>query len=446
MKLKSLLLITLLLFNLQSIAQGQKTVTYEFENMLHKWQQEHKVPVVGIGIIEDGKVAYVKSFGEHRKGVPASAETIFTVASLTKPIFALTMLKLIDRGELTLDEPLYPHHLDPDLKVDNNLKKLNARYVLSHQSGFVNWRNMSPTKKLTFNFEPGSQYLYSGEGYEYLRKAIENKTRRTLPELAKDILFEPLELADIAFTWNTNWNMDNVAYPYNKNLEEYDYAPRTELNAAAGLQTTIKDYTEVCAYVLNGGGLSKSLFNDMILPQVQVKENLFYGLGWEIIPLLSNNESVLMHSGDENGIKTMVVLLPKSKKGIVVFTNGDDGFKVYQKVIESYLEEGKEIFEIKSKKVIPIENYKIPAEALQNYTGTFQIKENVTFEIVESNGKLNLLIRGQSPFKLVAQTKTIFQVDEEIKVEFINNEMEQPTAVIIYQYGVKSYEGKRIKK
>ena len=419
---------------------------YSFEKMLPEWQREYNVPAVGVGIIEDGELSYSKVFGEQKKGVPATNETIFTVASLTKPIFATVVLNLIENNEFNLDEPLYKYHLDPDLKVDANLKKLNARFVLSHQSGFANWRNMSPSKKLMFNFEPGSQYLYSGEGYEYLRKSIENKTGKDLPQLAQKLLFTPLNLNDIAFTWNTKWDMGKVAYPHNKQLEEYGYAPRTELNAAAGLQTTISDYTKVCAFVLRKEKLSESLYNEMISPQVKIKEQLFYGLGWEIIPTLSNGELVMMHSGDENGIKTFVMLLPKSKRGMVIFTNADEGFKLYQKIIESYYNEGEEVFKIKNKKMIPVEKYNLSKEEIQNYLGTFQIKENVTFSIVEENGKLNMIIPGQLPYKLVAQSKKEFLVDEELKVEFVIEESGDINSVILYQYGVKSYEGKKITK
>ncbi len=144
---------------------AQNETKYTFEKMLPEWQEEHKVPAVAIGIIEDGELSYAKVFGEQRIGVPASTKTLFTVASLTKPIFSTVVLNLVSQGKLTLDEALYQYHIDPDLDVDDNLKKLNSRFVLSHQSGFVNWRNMSPSKKLAFNFEPGSQYLYSGEGY-----------------------------------------------------------------------------------------------------------------------------------------------------------------------------------------------------------------------------------------------------------------------------------------
>ncbi|GMN06156.1 hypothetical protein MTsPCn5_15450 [Croceitalea sp. MTPC5] len=425
-------------------AFGQGGTTSDFEEKLPKWQEEHKVPAVAIGIIENGKVTYTKVFGEQRIGLPANNQSIFTVASLTKPIFATVVLNLVSQGKLSLDEPLYKYHLDPDLKVDDNLKKLSARFALSHQSGFVNWRNMSPSKKLKFNFEPGSQYLYSGEGYEYLRKALQNKLGEDLPKLAEEVLFKPLELTNIAFTWQSNWDMKKVVYPFDKNFGEYEYAPRTELNAAAGLLTTIKDYTEVCAYVINGAAFSKPVFEDMASPQVKVKENLFYGLGWEVIPELSNKESVIMHSGDENGIKTFAVLLPKSKKGMVIFTNANEGYKVYQKVVETYLDEGKEIFEIKAKKMVPTEKYIVPVENLENYTGTFQIKENVTFNIVAENGKLNLVIPGQKSVRLVAQTEMVFLVDEELKVEFVKGGNQSFDNVVLYQYGVKSYEGKRI--
>ena len=423
---------------------GQTKAIDVLERAIPKWQETHKVPAVAVAIIEDGQVLYTNTFGEQRKGVPASTETIFTVASLTKPIFSMVALHLIGKGELSLDEPLYTYHIDPDLEVDENLKKLNARNILSHQSGFVNWRNMSPSKKLEFKFKPGSQYLYSGEGFEYLRKALTNKTGKTLPQWANEVLFNPLQLTNISFTWNPEWDLEKVAYPYNANLEEYGYAPRTELNAAAGLLTTIEDYAEVCSYVLNGGSLPKSLFKEMITPQVQVKDNLFYGLGWEIIPSLSNGELTMMHSGDENGIKTFVVLLPKSRRGMVVFTNADEGFKVYRKVVASYLKEGKEIFDIKNKKMVPIEKYKIPIERLKSYTGHFEIKEHVAFDVVEDKGKLNLVIPGQKPVRLVAQTESIFLVDGEVKVEFVKNEEERFHWVLIYQYGVKSYEGKRM--
>jgi len=417
---------------------SQNVVSYEFERYISDWQKEHDVPVVAIGIIENGRVQYTEVFGQQSNGIPADKQTIFTVASLTKPVFATIVLNLIEHKKLKLDEPVFKYYIDPDVKDDIRLKMLTPRFILSHQSGFVNWRNMSHTKKLAFNFTPGEQYLYSGEGYEYLRHAIENKTNKKLTALAHNTLFQPLGLKAIDFVWNEQWNRAKLAIPHN-NL------PNTELNAASGLLTTIEDYTRFCAFVVNGEGLSNSLFKEIIKPQVKVKEGLYYGLGWEIIPNLSNNESVMMHSGDGDGVKTLVVLLPKSKRGIVVFTNGNNGYKVYEKVVSSYLKEGKQIFELKNRKLVPEEKYSISFEDLKNYTGTFKIKENVTFDVITDTNTLKLIIPGQSPFKLVAQSKNEFLVDDEIKVEFVWNESNKLESVITYQHGIKSYQGNKVK-
>ena len=65
--------------------------------------------------------------------------------------------------------------IDPDIMKHPFIERLTTRHVLTHQSGFSNWRSQNPDGKLRFNFEPGSEYLYSGEAFEYLRIALENK-------------------------------------------------------------------------------------------------------------------------------------------------------------------------------------------------------------------------------------------------------------------------------
>lgn len=68
---------------------------------------------------------------------------------------------------------------DPDIADNPYVKKLTTRIILSHQTGFPNWRGNNADGKLTFEFEPGTKYQYSGEGYEYLRKALEKKFKKS---------------------------------------------------------------------------------------------------------------------------------------------------------------------------------------------------------------------------------------------------------------------------
>ena len=151
------------------------------------------MPVLGLGIIEDGKLKQIKVFGEIGKGQAAPYNTIFNVASLTKPVTAIVALKLVSLGKWNLDEPVYKYWTDPDIAHDPRNKKLTTRIILSHQTGFPNWRWLSDSKKLNFQFDPGTQYQYSGEGFEYLKKALEKKFHKSLPQLANELIFQPLK-------------------------------------------------------------------------------------------------------------------------------------------------------------------------------------------------------------------------------------------------------------
>jgi CubicO group peptidase (beta-lactamase class C family) len=109
--------------------------------------------------------------------------------------------------------------------------------------------------------------------------------------------------------------------------------------------TTIQDYTTFALVCLNGNGISEKLNEQIHTPQIMVKErkDIGVGLSWIVVKNLKGGEYALMHSGSDPGIKTLIVLLPKSKRGLVVFTNADNGKKVYEQVLRDLLNVGDEI-------------------------------------------------------------------------------------------------------
>jgi CubicO group peptidase (beta-lactamase class C family) len=87
----------------------------------------------------------------------------------------------------------------------------------------------------------------------------------------------------------------------------------------------------------------------MTTNQVETKKGEYFGLGLVIYDL-GNGETALSHSGADNGVQTIFFMLPKTKQGIVIFTNVDDGYKVYEKLLTHYLgDNGKKIIEIETK-------------------------------------------------------------------------------------------------
>jgi CubicO group peptidase (beta-lactamase class C family) len=205
---------------------------------------------------------------------------------------------------------------------------------------------MNKDNKLAFEFTPGTKYQYSGEGLEYLRKAMERKFHKTLDQLANELIFKPLEMNDTQFFWTNKTDSTRFAIGYNAMSVPYKTIKNKTANAADDLLTTIEDYGKFLVSVMNGTDLSKSVFEEMTKHQIQTKNGKFFGLGFEIYQL-GNGEYALSHGGSDKGVQTIMFILPKTKQGMLIFTNADEGYKVYEKLIKHYLgDNGQRIFDI----------------------------------------------------------------------------------------------------
>lgn len=335
--------------HLPSNENKNETSLFDNNQEIEKWLKENNVPTLGIGVINNGKLQEVNVFGELKKGITAPYNTIWNVASLTKPVTAIVTLKLVSLGKWDLDKPLDKYWIDPDIAKDENHKLLTTRIILSHQTGFPNWRSFNESGKLDFKFKPGTQYQYSGEGFEYLRKALEKKFNKKLEQLADELVFKPLKMNDSQLVWNDKIDLSRFAIGYDNKGNAYEPTKNKTANAADDLMTTISDYGTFLCSVMNGDGLSKKVFDDMTSHQVETKKNKYFGLGFEIYDL-GNNEYALSHGGADKGVQTLVFMLPKTKQGLIIFTNVDDGYKVYEKLLLHYLgENGKKLIEIETK-------------------------------------------------------------------------------------------------
>jgi CubicO group peptidase (beta-lactamase class C family) len=147
------------------------------------------VPGVSAALVERGAVAWSEGFGVFRgdRSGRIAAETVFAVASLSKPPFAHLVVRLCNGGLLDLDTPLaefYPepydaYGLDPHAPA---LKQITARQVLCHSSGLGNWEDEDMGR---IGFPPGSRWHYSGEGYVYLQAVVEHLTGSSLEQVAE---------------------------------------------------------------------------------------------------------------------------------------------------------------------------------------------------------------------------------------------------------------------
>ncbi|MEP7373994.1 MAG: serine hydrolase domain-containing protein [Chitinophagaceae bacterium] len=340
--LKKQLLVCVFSPLVSSPAFSQPSITLAPDSVLKAMMLKEKIFALGIGVIENGEIKQTKVLGELKAGVPAPGNTIFQVASLTKPITEITTLRLVSKGLWNLDEPLFHYWTDPDVKADPRHKLLTTRHIITHQTGFMNWRWLHSTGKLTFDFDPGKKTQYSGEGLEYLKKSLENKFKTPFEQIVAQYLFAPDSLNDTRFTWDQTMDESRYAVAHDKDGKPYEIRKNTEASAADLLMTTVQDYAQFGVNVLKKKGLSAGVYEDMISYQAADKK---FGLGWELFKNLKNGELALIHSGSDPGVRTIIILLPKSKRGLVIFTNSDNGMNMVLAIIRQSLDIGEELIE-----------------------------------------------------------------------------------------------------
>src|SRR5579863_2486785 len=195
--------------------------------------REAEIPWLSIAVVRDGKTYWLQNFGVRdakTKGA-VTDDTAFNVGSLSKPVFAYGVLKLVDQGKLGLDVPLTTYLPKPYIEGDDRLQKITARIVLSHRTGFPNWRNNDP---LRIYFKPGERFSYSGEGMVYLQKVVEQVTGKPLNDYMQEAVFVPLGMTSSSYVWRKDFD-DTAASGHDAEGAPVDLLKPKEANSAASL-------------------------------------------------------------------------------------------------------------------------------------------------------------------------------------------------------------------
>ena len=313
---------------------------------------EYKVPGAAVAIVRNGAIEYSGSWGKRQtdKDAQIDDQTLFPAASLTKPVFAYGALLLVRDGKLDLDRSLSDYLDELYIEGDERLTEITARMVLSHTSGFPNWRpghwTGSP-EPLTILFEPGTNFKYSGEGYNYLQRVVEKITGQPLDIYMKDAVLDPLGMKDSYFVWDKAMEPvmvtphDNWGHP----AEKRQWRPEKPMGAGT-LFTTIEDYARFLAAMLltkdppeqtfpSTQKLSSRDLEKMLEPQIEIDNPFAWSLGWGLEK--HEGDWYFWQWGDNPGIKHFAVGSRSQKLAVVVFTNGQNGKKVYRPIIETIL-------------------------------------------------------------------------------------------------------------
>lgn len=318
------------------------------EREIPKIMEAANVPGLSIAVIRDGQIFWTRAFGVQSRetNIPVNENTMFEAASLTKTVTAYAAMRLMERGELELDRPLFEYFPDKEYKKlsgDERYKQLTARLVLTHTTGLPNWG-------FKLIREPGKQYGYSGEGFLYLGRTIEQISGMSLQEFVQNEIFEPLEMTHTSYVWNEAYE-ENGASGHDRHGVAHRKRKNTEPNGGASLLTTAQDYATFLCAILNNQGLKEETIDQMVSTQVkatkwgkdELDEHISWGWGWGIQP--GNVGYGFWHWGDNGDLRAYTVTYKDRGDGLVYFSNSNNGLSIAKSVVALVMDDPQWAFE-----------------------------------------------------------------------------------------------------
>lgn len=374
MSLKNYCFTIFSIFYITSVSFGQNIVrldkaeitAIDLDKKVESLMKIAKVQGLAVTVFNHNKPIYKKSFGYKNLTTKEliNNNTNIYGASLSKPVFAVMVMQLVEKGLLDLDKPLQSylpkliydykptkkwHDNYQDLKEDSSYFKITARMCLNHTSGFPNWRWDEPDQKLRVKTIPGSRYSYSGEGLVYLQVVLEHLFNKPLEQMMQENIFRPLKMNNSSYTWQLEFEKD-YCFGHNTSGELYEKDKDNDARAASTLETTLNDYTLFTEAVLNNKLLKKSTTKTMFTQQIKIKSveqfgplrlkdsntnngiNLGYGLGWVL--LQSPYGTGAFKEGHGDGFQHYSIIFPQSGTGIIIMSNSDNAESIFKELLE----------------------------------------------------------------------------------------------------------------
>lgn len=345
-------LLTIAIFLLPAYHVSAKSLESKLDTQVKVGMMRTHTQGLAVAVIDNGTVKLVKTWGKRNtNGDPLTPDTVMYGASLTKAVFAYTVMQLVEEGKINLDtsiaaylpKPL-PEYADEEDKYagwqylagDERWRQLTPRILLTHSSGFSNFGFLEPDGKLKFHFDPGKRYAYSGDGFILLQFVIERGLELDVGNEMQQRVFDKLDMHNTSMVWRPDFST-NLAdgWKIDGNIEPHD--ERSKTRAAGSMDTTISDFAKFAAAYMRGDGLKQRSRDELTAAQLKITtasqfpslqpelasnaqpKDLAAGLG--VITFNGPMGRGFFKGGHNDSTGNMWVCLEKQKKCVVILSN-----------------------------------------------------------------------------------------------------------------------------
>ncbi len=403
----------------------------------------YQTPGISITIVDDGRISWSGGFGYRNADTREKVEgdTIFLTGSISKPVFSLAVIKLVESGLIDLDRDVNGYLKRWKLPCRGGWQpKVTLRQLLSHTAGttvqgFPGYKRSAPipgiveilkggppsnTDPVTVNIIPGTTMRYSGGGVTVAQLAIEDAVGVPFARLMEDVLFRPLSLKNSSYDQafpSKRRNKIAHGHPYHGEELKGGYHIYPEM-AAAGLWSTGRDLAVLMIEVQKALAGKSSFFGKksigtMLTPQ-KIAKNM--GLGFFIEG--EGSAQRFYHGGWDEGFVAKFVFYKRGGTGAVLLLNSNSGAPMISEVLRSIAIEYGWTDYIQSRP----KAMRAFSKGLEKYCGAYRSETGLLFDVKSVGAYLQLRLEGQSPLKILPESeRNFFSPDLNLKVKFEAN-------------------------
>jgi CubicO group peptidase (beta-lactamase class C family) len=391
------------------------------------YYQSENGPGTAVLVMVDGRPVLRKGYGmaDIEKGVKVTPDMIFRIGSITKQFTSVAVLKLVQKGKVSLEDPITKYLPE----FDTRGKTITIENLLSHTSGLPNYtatpdyaagmtRVLKPEEMVAIvagkplEFDPGTRFRYSNTNYVVLGMLIEKLTGRSYAENFKSAIAKPLGLDD------TRYSRDDDLTPRHARgyepKDSADWAPARPLSmtqpfAAGALESTVDDLAKWTQALAQDKAVDAKLMERAWTPYKTTESPSDYGYGWFI--RAESGERWIGHNGGINGFQSAAVWIPEKKVFVAILRNSLGG-NAPDLLLRRLALEAVGRPEAKHKAIT------LPAKTLDRYVGVYALSPEAKFTIARRGDKLIAEAPNKSKVELFAEAEDRFFSENDVQFTF----------------------------
>lgn len=295
--------------------------------------QRQKIPGVAVAVIQNGKVVKEKGYGTANLefNIPVTAETVFKIGSVSKPLIAVGVMRLVEEGKIGLDDPVSKYFKD----APATWKDVTIRHLLSHTSGIIREAPGFDPFKVQADYDviatafgsplvfaPGEKYQYCNVGYFSLAEIIARVSGKPWPQYLEETIFRPNKMAATRVTSNTDIISKRAGGYALTNGKLFNAESYRALRPSGAFYSNLKDLINWNLGLESGSPIKPETLRTMWEP-FKLNDGKFapYGFGWSIGTVRGKKR--VGHGGSLSGFRSDLAMFQDDKLTVIVLTNLD---------------------------------------------------------------------------------------------------------------------------